>query len=126
MNIQELNAYLVLFHEGKILLLKRHNDLWEFPGGGVEFGEHPQAAAIRETREETGLTPGNITMMTITSATYKKGEDDKHSVYVVYRGDATSNQVMLSGEHLEFRWLTPREAKYMKLAMNAEPVLELL
>ena len=30
--------------------------LWEFPGGKIEPGESPQEAAIRECREETGLT----------------------------------------------------------------------
>jgi 8-oxo-dGTP diphosphatase len=28
---------------------------WTLPGGGVEFGEHPDAAVIRELEEETGL-----------------------------------------------------------------------
>jgi 8-oxo-dGTP diphosphatase len=31
---------------------------WEFPGGKIEPGEHPLEAAIREMREETGLTGG--------------------------------------------------------------------
>jgi 8-oxo-dGTP diphosphatase len=29
---------------------------WTLPGGGVEFGEHPDSAVIRELEEETGLT----------------------------------------------------------------------
>ena len=37
-------------------------DYYKFPGGGIENGEDPLEALIRETREETGLTviPGSI------------------------------------------------------------------
>jgi 8-oxo-dGTP pyrophosphatase MutT (NUDIX family) len=39
------------------LLLHRHKRLgiWLQPGGHLEPGEHPAAAAVRETREETGI-----------------------------------------------------------------------
>lgn len=40
----------------RVLLSHRHDlDIWNLPGGGVENGELPDEAAIRETREETGL-----------------------------------------------------------------------
>ena len=44
---------------GRILMSRRRPDqampnLWEFPGGKVEPGEHPEAALIREVREELG------------------------------------------------------------------------
>ena len=45
--------------EGRILMSRRRADqampnLWEFPGGKVEPGKHPEAALVRELREEVG------------------------------------------------------------------------
>lgn len=52
----------VVNQNGQILLAKRNqpnspeiHGKWEFPGGGIEFGEEPEAALLRETKEETGL-----------------------------------------------------------------------
>jgi 8-oxo-dGTP diphosphatase len=127
LKVQELNSYLVLFNKDRILLLKRKNGLWEFPGGGVDWGEDPQQSAVRETREETGLSAENLSFVTVTSATYEKDGNEKHSVYVVYKGTAPDDNVNLSGEHVEHRWLTLTEAKFMRnIALNAEGVLDYL
>ena len=126
MKIQELNVYVVPNNNGRILLLKRSSDLWEFPGGAVEWGESPEQAARRELSEETGLSIGPLKLLGITSATYEKDGNEKHSVYVVYSGETSSDRHSISGEHSEARWLMPHEAKFMKFCLNAEPVLELL
>ena len=42
--------------EGKILLVQQHNNSWSFPKGGVNGGESELDAALREIKEETGLT----------------------------------------------------------------------
>ncbi len=54
----------ILFHcAGSVLLLLRrdgecdHPLTWAFPGGGIEEGETPEQAAIRESMEEVGYTP---------------------------------------------------------------------
>jgi 8-oxo-dGTP pyrophosphatase MutT (NUDIX family) len=45
-----------VIHEGKILLTQRNDfETWILPSGGVEDGESLAQAAIRETKEETGL-----------------------------------------------------------------------
>ncbi len=46
--------------DGRVLLAKRPEGrsmagLWEFPGGKLEAGETPEAALIRELREELGI-----------------------------------------------------------------------
>lgn len=52
-------AVLVFIKEGKILLMyrfKNGEEYYVFPGGGVEDNETIEQAAIREAKEETGLT----------------------------------------------------------------------
>ena len=47
---------IVTDHEGRLLMVHRtDNELWSIPGGAMDIGESIADAAIRETREETGL-----------------------------------------------------------------------
>lgn len=46
----------VLFTNRREEKLPEVNGLWELPGGKVNFGETPQEAVERETREETGFS----------------------------------------------------------------------
>jgi len=51
-----IGVNIAIMKDGKILLTKREDfEIWCLPGGGVNEGETLAQAAIRETREETGL-----------------------------------------------------------------------
>jgi 8-oxo-dGTP diphosphatase len=50
---------IILDSAGKLLLLHRNSPnriQWEIPGGKIEIGEEPAAAAIRELAEELGIS----------------------------------------------------------------------
>jgi len=57
--MERIRAIGIIIKEGKILLLKRSvkdkGVYYTFPGGGVEEGETPEHAVIREIKEETNL-----------------------------------------------------------------------
>jgi 8-oxo-dGTP diphosphatase len=51
-------AGIILIEDDKVALIERHRaglDYYVFPGGGVDEGETPQQAAVREAREELGV-----------------------------------------------------------------------
>ena len=51
-----LAVNVAVLHEGKILLTQREDfETWILPSGGVDDGESLAQAALRETKEETGL-----------------------------------------------------------------------
>ena len=50
------SARSIILHDGKVAMIHSLKyDYYKFPGGGIENGENPVEAMIRETREEAGL-----------------------------------------------------------------------
>jgi ADP-ribose pyrophosphatase len=53
-----IRAGIVLIQDARVALIERHRagiDYYVFPGGGVDDGESPEQAAIREAMEELGI-----------------------------------------------------------------------
>lgn len=59
-------ALVVLTYNNQALILKRspssfsNASKWGFPGGGIDKGETPKQAAVRECQEEIGISPKNL------------------------------------------------------------------
>lgn len=94
--VQRLAAYAVVVRGDRILLTRlaervTKHELWTLPGGGVDHGEDPRAAVVREVYEETGLhaevgETAHVFSMHL-SDTWRRGRRvDAHSVRIVYDG----------------------------------------
>lgn len=60
---------MVVNGEGKVFAAQRLDNpspAWQMPQGGIDKGEDPRAAALRELEEETGLTPDKVTILSET------------------------------------------------------------
>jgi 8-oxo-dGTP diphosphatase len=65
----------IIERDGEVLVCRRragqaHPLKWEFPGGKVEPGESPEAALVRELREELGIETGAVEPITSYSYQY--------------------------------------------------------
>ncbi len=90
---QRLAAYALIFDEAGRVLLSREPDprgrlgRWLLPGGGVEHGEHPEQAVIREVKEETGLGVRVGALWDVVSDVARVGRRRRvlHTVRLIYR-----------------------------------------
>jgi 8-oxo-dGTP diphosphatase len=74
--------------QGRVLIAQRppdkeHAGLWEFPGGKIEPGESPEAALVRELREELGVTVAPESLDPLTFSSAARGE--RHLLLLLYR-----------------------------------------
>jgi len=98
----------------RVLVLRAYRN-WDFPKGLIEPGEAPLAAAIRETREETGIV----------DLVFRWGEDyrdtqpyARNKVARYYLAETHTVQLTLpvnpelgKAEHHEYRWVYFGEAR---------------
>jgi 8-oxo-dGTP diphosphatase len=104
-----IDALIVFRKNNKVAFLLRHNTRWMdgfygLPGGKVEHGEAYSAAAVREAKEETGITmtPENLKHV----LTMHRHSDDGDWVDVIFEahdwvGEPINNE---PNKHAELKW----------------------
>lgn len=106
--LAQVGQKIVIFNQdNEILFLKRSEKVpraggWDFPGGGLEYGEDPTLGIVREVAEETQLLISQVRPVHLMSVV---NGDDEFVVLVGYAGETLSSEVKLSWEHTEYRWL---------------------
>ncbi|HJV16893.1 MAG TPA: NUDIX domain-containing protein [Bacillales bacterium] len=82
---------------------------WECVGGKINFGEDLEMALIREAKEEVGL---EITVEKILYAT-SYPSPERHLIILTYLCRSKKSNVVLSEEHLDYRWCTKEQLRQM-------------
>ena len=98
---------------GEILLVRRSdNDNWAVPGGAVDLGESVADAAVRETKEESGIDCEINGFVGIYSdprhvILYTSNGEVRQEFSIVLTARATGGSPTPSSETSEVRWVPP-------------------
>src|SRR5690606_16194366 len=118
-------AYAVVERRGKLLLThwrRGHLHGWTLPGGGLEAGEDPKDAVVREVFEETGLEArvgkliGVDSRVMVREEVPEGTEPELHTIRIVYRASVKDGPLRneVGGSSDEARWVPIRDIKSLR------------
>jgi ADP-ribose pyrophosphatase YjhB (NUDIX family) len=111
---------------GRVLMIRRtDNDLYALPGGAQDLGETPAQAAVRETKEETGLDVEATGVVGIYSdpahvIAYDDGEV-RQEFSICFRARHVGGEARTSSESKEVLWIDPADLD----DLNVHPTVRL-
>lgn len=92
-------AEAAVFRDGKLLLIRRHDDgLWALPGGLVEVGETLAEAAERELQEEVGIEGRAIRLLGIFDSRRSQSRTKAQLYHAVFQVEADHAEPATSPE----------------------------
>jgi mutator protein MutT len=115
-----------ILSSGSCVLLEQRPDdgplpgLWQFPGGKVEFGEHPWDALRREIREELGFRIVGSSLFGLYSYVYEIAGRRIHYVLVVYRLRVLRAKVK---ETRGLRWVSLSDLRRWPVVPGSKPIV---
>ena len=105
-------------------------DIWTLPGGGLDFGESPAAAVLRELEEETGYLGEVERLLDVGDRMFSHvdGAARMHAIRIVYAVRITGGELRdePDGSTDTCRWLSLEEASGLHLGELAHRAISRL
>jgi len=126
---EQKSAGIVLFRndsgKNEFLLLNYPQGHWDFIKGKVEEGETPHETALRETKEETGISDIEFIDDFEESVEYdfRFKKENIHKKVIFFLAKTNEKKITLSHEHNDFVWLEYDDALKKTTFRNAKNVL---
>jgi 8-oxo-dGTP diphosphatase len=131
-----VGAYAVVLDEaGRILLCRLAPSItaietWTLPGGGIDYGEAPRKAVLRELTEESGFEGEIVELLDVSDRLFTESSEfgRLHAIRIVYRVRVTGGALRdePDGSTDTCAWFTTRAASRLHLAELARRALKLV
>jgi 8-oxo-dGTP diphosphatase len=119
----------IIIEDSHVLLVKRaHPPLqaeWSIPGGVLEVGELVREAAIREAREETGLTVEPSDLLGVYDRILRNPEQrvQYHYVLIDFLCRRVAGDLSAASDAADVRWFVREDLPALKLAEDTLAVI---
>ena len=108
----------------KFLLMREDNNMRDFPGGWLDFGEDPREGIIREFKEEAWIDVVWVNDLPSYFVTSKKPEKYYWIAHVFYETKIKNMDFISSKECQEVRFFTKEEAEKVDINPNVVEFLK--
>ena len=110
-------AVVFITRGGEVLLVRRAVDpeagKWALPAGFIDYGEDPQAAAIREVREETGL---DVQITRLIDVLGPMPDSGAASILILYEAAITGGTLSPEDDVDQVEFFAPADIPYEQIA----------